>query len=160
LQQYYPECAQLNIVGGGSRAPSGSELVSFPGAYSDSDPGLAVNVYANSAQTQTCYTIPGPPLYSGATATVSSLPACGGGAASNTNTGTATGTKSSSSASSAPTTGGAGHYAQCGGTGSVFLARSSLASSSSWYIYSYTGPTTCASPYTCTASSQYYSQCL
>ena len=38
-------------------------------------------------------------------------------------------------------TGVAQHWAQCGGTG-------------------YTGPTTCASPYKCTYSNPYYSQCL
>jgi cellulase len=102
---------QLNIVNGGSVSPSGSELVKFPGAYSDSDPGLGLNVYSTGAQTQTCYTIPGPPLYSGASATVSSLPACGGAAS-----GTATGTKTSTSAGSAPSC-SASMYSQCGGTG-------------------------------------------
>ena len=37
--QFYPECAQLSITGGGSTAPTAAELVSFPGAYSNSDPG-------------------------------------------------------------------------------------------------------------------------
>jgi hypothetical protein len=37
--QMYPECAQINIVNGGSRAPTSSELCSFPGCYSNSDPG-------------------------------------------------------------------------------------------------------------------------
>lgn len=35
----YPECAQIDIVNGGSRAPLASELVTFPGGYSNSDPG-------------------------------------------------------------------------------------------------------------------------
>ena len=39
--QFYPECAQLTITGGGSRAPTTDELVTFPGAYSASDPGCA-----------------------------------------------------------------------------------------------------------------------
>ncbi|QRW07436.1 beta-1,4-D-glucan cellobiohydrolase [Ceratobasidium sp. AG-Ba] len=53
---------------------------------------------------------------------------------------TTTSTKPSSSPS--PTSGTAAHYAQCGGTG-------------------WTGPTTCASPYTCKAvSPPYYYQCL
>ncbi len=50
----------------------------------------------------------------------------------------------SSSASSGPTGGtgtGAAHWAQCGGQG-------------------WTGPTTCVSPYKCTYSNPYYSQCL
>ncbi|KAF9487162.1 glycoside hydrolase [Pleurotus eryngii] len=37
--QFYPECAQITITGGGSRAPSAAELVSFSGAYKASDPG-------------------------------------------------------------------------------------------------------------------------
>lgn len=55
-----------------------------------------------------------------------------------------TGTGSGSSTSSAPGSTGTGtvaQYGQCGGIG-------------------YTGPTTCASPYTCKYSSAYYSQCL
>lgn len=42
---------------------------------------------------------------------------------------------------SSPSSGTAAHWAQCGGIG-------------------YTGPTTCASPYTCTVANAYYSQCL
>ena len=37
--QFYPECAQIQITNGGSRQPTADELVSFPGAYSNSDPG-------------------------------------------------------------------------------------------------------------------------
>lgn len=48
---------------------------------------------------------------------------------------------STTSPSGSSSTGTAAHYAQCGGTG-------------------YTGPTTCASPYTCTYSNPWYSQCL
>ena len=39
--QLYPECAQIQITGGGSRQPTGDELVSFPGAYQATDPGCA-----------------------------------------------------------------------------------------------------------------------
>ena len=63
MQQFYPECAQIQITGGGSRAPTAAELVSFPGAYSNSDPGVNIDLYSNAAQTQTTYVIPGPPLY-------------------------------------------------------------------------------------------------
>ncbi|KAI0692192.1 glycosyl hydrolase family 61-domain-containing protein [Cerioporus squamosus] len=91
--QLYPECAQITITGGGSRQPTADELVSFPGAYSASDPGctsfrlavvllrlyavltdpaflplplcdtVTVNLYTNDALTETTYIIPGPPLY-------------------------------------------------------------------------------------------------
>ncbi|KAF5378235.1 hypothetical protein D9757_009152 [Collybiopsis confluens] len=61
--QFYPECAQLMVSGGGSKAPTSAELVTFPGAYSNSDPGLTIDIYSNAAQTETTYPIPGPPLY-------------------------------------------------------------------------------------------------
>ncbi|KAI0682923.1 glycoside hydrolase family 61 protein D [Cytidiella melzeri] len=136
--QFYPECAQIQITGGGTLAPTAAELVSFPGAYSNSDPGLSIDVYSNAAQTQTTYVIPGPPLY-GSTAGSSPTPPPSSSAPA--------APSSHSSASSAPTAapsssaGAAAHYAQCGGQG-------------------FTGPTTCVAPYTCTAQSAYYSQCL
>lgn len=51
--QFYPGCHQLKVTGGGSTKPSG--LVSFPGAYKSTDPGITYDAY--KAQT---YTIPGP----------------------------------------------------------------------------------------------------
>lgn len=42
--QFYISCAQVHVSGGsGGKTPS--NLVSFPGAYKASDPGLAVNIY-------------------------------------------------------------------------------------------------------------------
>ena len=39
--EFYPACVQLNVAGGsGSSSPS--PTVSFPGAYSDTDPGIYV----------------------------------------------------------------------------------------------------------------------
>jgi cellulase len=51
--QFYMECAQINVTGGsgGSHA-----TVSFPGAYSASDPGVLVNIYPPKPP----YVIPGP----------------------------------------------------------------------------------------------------
>jgi hypothetical protein len=57
--QFYIACAQVAVTGGGSGRPS--PLVSFPGAYSRSDPGLAVNIYAASSP----YVYPGPAVWSG-----------------------------------------------------------------------------------------------
>jgi len=51
--QFYPGCHQIKVTGGGSTNPSG--LVSFPGAYKSTDPGVTYDAY--KAQT---YTIPGP----------------------------------------------------------------------------------------------------
>lgn len=41
--QFYMECAQINVTGGGSASPA---TVSFPGAYAGSDPGITINVSA------------------------------------------------------------------------------------------------------------------
>jgi len=54
------ECAQLNIVGGSGSVPSST--VSFPGAYSASDPGILVNIYSMSPSDS--YKIPGPSVFS------------------------------------------------------------------------------------------------
>ncbi|KAJ8089015.1 Esterase/lipase/thioesterase [Marasmius tenuissimus] len=61
--QFYPECAQLQVTGGGSQAPSSSILVSFPGAYKNTDPGVNINLYTQEAMSQTTYVIPGPAVY-------------------------------------------------------------------------------------------------
>lgn len=69
-----------------------------------------------------------------------------GGTGTTSSTKTTTSTKavsSTSTASGSTSTGLAAHYAQCGGYPGV-----------------YTGPTACVAPYTCTYSSQWYSQCL
>lgn len=70
----------------------------------------------------------------------------GGGAASTSTaststTKTTTTTTTKTSSASATATGTAAHYGQCGGSG-------------------WTGPTVCESPYTCTYSNDWYSQCL
>ncbi|TEB22332.1 hypothetical protein FA13DRAFT_1641619 [Coprinellus micaceus] len=61
--QFYPECAQIEITGGGSLAPSADQLVTFPGGYKASDPGVTIDIYGQAAKTQTTYVIPGPRLY-------------------------------------------------------------------------------------------------
>ncbi|KAK3685309.1 glycoside hydrolase family 61 protein [Podospora appendiculata] len=56
--QFYMECAQLNVVGGtGAKTPS---TVSFPGAYSGTDPGIKLSIYYPVV---TSYTIPGPSVF-------------------------------------------------------------------------------------------------
>ncbi|KAH6667084.1 endoglucanase II [Plectosphaerella plurivora] len=56
--QFYLSCAQINVSGGsGSYKPAG--LLSFPGAYSLSDPGLAANLYW---PIPTSYEVPGGPV--------------------------------------------------------------------------------------------------
>ena len=51
--QFYMECAQIEITGGGSAQPA---TVSFPGAYHSTDPGVVIDIYWPPV---TNYTIPG-----------------------------------------------------------------------------------------------------
>ncbi|KAF8169008.1 glycosyl hydrolase family 61-domain-containing protein [Mycena galopus ATCC 62051] len=139
--QFYMECAQIAITGGGSTSPA---TVSFPGAYAGTDPGITVNIYYPLL---TNYTIPGPPVFSCSGGGVSSSSTVGTTTtAKSTTTTTATKSTTTTTTTSAPasTTTAAGtvpHYGQCGGS-------------------TYSGPTVCVSPYTCVSSSAYYSQCL
>ncbi|KAK7948647.1 uncharacterized protein PG986_009533 [Apiospora aurea] len=52
--QFYLSCAQIKVEGGGSSKPEG---VSFPGAYSPTDPGIKFNLYY---PVPTSYENPGP----------------------------------------------------------------------------------------------------
>ncbi|PFH54033.1 lytic polysaccharide monooxygenase [Amanita thiersii Skay4041] len=60
--QFYIGCAQINVVGGGSGSPS--PTVSFPGAYSATDPGILINIY-NLPADFTGYKAPGPAVWRG-----------------------------------------------------------------------------------------------
>ncbi|KAF7433663.1 Esterase/lipase/thioesterase [Pleurotus ostreatus] len=133
--QFYPECAQITITGGGNKAPSASELVSFPGAYKSTDPGINLNLYSNEAQTSTQYIIPGPPLY-GTGGTVTQPPSNPG-----TSAPAPTSAPPATTQSPPPPQGTVAQYGQCGGIG-------------------YSGATGCVSPFTCTKLNDYYSQCL
>ncbi|KAJ7780667.1 glycosyl hydrolase family 61-domain-containing protein [Mycena maculata] len=57
--EFYASCSQLSVGGSGSGAPTSSELVKLPGAYSATDPGILVDVYTNP---DAPYTFPGPPI--------------------------------------------------------------------------------------------------
>lgn len=131
--QFYMECAQINVTGGsGSVSPA---TVSFPGAYSASDPGILFNLYTTPIN----YIVPGPSPFS-----------CSGGGGGNPNpnptpTPNPTTSQPPTQTTTPPNNGGGGGsgaplYGQCGGNG-------------------WTGPTTCASG-TCTATNEWYSQCL
>ncbi|CAG7846720.1 Probable endo-beta-1,4-glucanase D Short=Endoglucanase D; AltName: Full=Carboxymethylcellulase D; AltName: Full=Cellulase D; Flags: Precursor [Serendipita indica DSM 11827] len=58
--QFYISCAQIKVTGGGSGNPG--PLVSFPGAYSASDPSILINIYY---PVPTSYTPPGPSVWQG-----------------------------------------------------------------------------------------------
>ncbi|KAI0430094.1 glycoside hydrolase family 61 protein [Xylaria sp. FL1042] len=63
--QFYPECAHLNISGTGSAFPSEKYLARFPGAYTDDDPSIFIDIYADDTKDVTNYTIAGPPVWDG-----------------------------------------------------------------------------------------------
>ncbi|KAG8823585.1 hypothetical protein FRC19_003497, partial [Serendipita sp. 401] len=137
--QFYMECAQIRISGGGSASPP---TVSFPGAYGQSDPGILINIYYPPV---TNYQIPGPrPFTCGSTPPASSSSRVSSSTPSSSSSSRSSPVSSPSSSSRASSTtssgGGAPLYGQCGGQG-------------------WTGPTTCAQG-TCKVSNQWYSQCL
>ncbi|KAG7439421.1 uncharacterized protein BT62DRAFT_939028 [Guyanagaster necrorhizus] len=55
--EFYASCTQLKVGGSGTGTPSSSDLVQLPGAYSDTDPGILIDVYDD---TTASYTFPGP----------------------------------------------------------------------------------------------------
>jgi len=59
--EFYPSCSQLRVGGSQTGAPQASDLVSLPGAYSDTDPGIYTPDVYNPGFT---YTFPGPPIAS------------------------------------------------------------------------------------------------
>ncbi|KAJ7489681.1 glycosyl hydrolase family 61-domain-containing protein [Mycena galericulata] len=140
--QFYIACAQVEVTNGGSGTPG--PLVTFPGEYTGYEPGILIDIYYPIPAN---YTQPGPPVWpasgsqTGATSTppvVATTPPVTSTKGTTTST-KATSTITSSTGSSTGST--AAEYAQCGGAG-------------------WTGATTCVSPFTCTATNQYYSQCL
>lgn len=58
--QFYLSCGQITLTGGGSGTPA--PLVSFPGAYSATDPGILIDIYY---PLPTNYTFPGPAVWTG-----------------------------------------------------------------------------------------------
>lgn len=58
--EFYPACFQVMIGGNGNGVPS--PTVSFPGAYSDNDPGIYVPDIYNGPQALANYTFPGGPV--------------------------------------------------------------------------------------------------
>ncbi|KAJ3032690.1 hypothetical protein HDV00_007210 [Rhizophlyctis rosea] len=70
--QVYMECAQLTVSSSGSTVPSNT--VSFPGAYSPTDPGILINIYY---PTPTSYAIPGPRPFTCGTFALMAIPSNG-----------------------------------------------------------------------------------
>ncbi|KAG8221709.1 glycosyl hydrolase family 61-domain-containing protein [Butyriboletus roseoflavus] len=59
--EFYPSCTQVNIGGSQVGIATASEEVTFPGGYSDTDPGIYDPTVFN---TPIQYTFPGPPVAS------------------------------------------------------------------------------------------------
>jgi len=143
IPQFYIECAQITVTNGGTGVPG--PLVSIPGWITGTEPGYTVNIYSNFKN----YTIPGPPVWSGGGVATPTTSYTAPGSPSSTSkavvvpptTTLATSTTSTTIAATSPTGATIPKYGQCGGSG-------------------WTGGTVCASGSTCTASNQYYSQCL
>ncbi|KAK6340604.1 hypothetical protein TWF696_008929 [Orbilia brochopaga] len=151
--QFYPECAQLTITGGGNGVPG--PLVDLQKAYSGSDPSVNVDIYIADAA-KTTYTCPGPAVWTGGssgggpsttasrttlvTTTRTTTPATT--TASRTTT-TTSRTTTTTSRTTTPGNNGCtvGAWGQCGGVG-------------------WTGCTNCAGGTTCKALNDYYSQCV
>ncbi|KAL7275357.1 hypothetical protein RUND412_001693 [Rhizina undulata] len=92
--QFYISCYQIRVTGTGTAAPGG---VSFPGAYSATDPGILFNLYT----TYTTYIVPGPDVYTA------------GGSLTPTTSSAST----AASATGSSTPGTLAQWAQCGGNG-------------------------------------------
>ncbi|KAJ7135654.1 glycoside hydrolase [Mycena epipterygia] len=58
--QVYPSCIQVQVTGSGTSSPPASALVSFPGVYTATTPGIVYNVY--TSKSVQAYPIPGPPV--------------------------------------------------------------------------------------------------
>jgi hypothetical protein len=133
--QFYIACAQIEVTGGGSGTPG--PLVAIPGVYTGYEPGILIDIYYPIPAN---YTQPGPAVWPASGSSSSGSPTT---SPKSSSTPSSTPVKTTSAPSSAPTsTGGtAAEYAQCGGEG-------------------WTGATACATPFVCTATNVYYSQCL
>lgn len=137
--------------------PSGQWTVKFPGGYSMSDPGVMVDIYSAEAPSITTYLAPGPgkclctnSISTSALTHSFFLPTTAvwspGGTPPQPTSAAPTSVTATPTTSATPTPtpsspgGTVPLWGQCGGIG-------------------YTGPTQCASG-TCTAQSEYYSQCI
>ncbi|KAJ7457264.1 glycoside hydrolase family 61 protein [Mycena galericulata] len=70
--EFYPSCSQIIVGGNQTGGPSPNELVSLPGAYNDTEPGLLINPYDDIEKP---YLFPGPPIAAFVTASASDAPA-------------------------------------------------------------------------------------
>ncbi|KAG8990570.1 hypothetical protein FRB90_001706 [Tulasnella sp. 427] len=170
--QHYMSCYQLTVTGSGSSSPAG---VAFPGAYSQTDPGILFNLYTSF----TTYTIPGPTVYTpgGGSGTTTKASSSTTKASSSTTTSKASSSTTTSKASTTTTTTTTTKASSTTSKSTTTTSSSktsskttktstTTASGAVQTVYGqcggtgWTGATTCAAGSTCTYSNAYYSQCL
>lgn len=95
--EFYPGCVALKVGGSQTGTPKSSDLVSFPGAYKDSDPGIFDPDVFNS---QVQYIFPGPEVasLSGSGSGGNNGSSSGSGSSSGANGGSSSGSGSSGNA--------------------------------------------------------------
>ncbi|TFK66807.1 cellulose-growth-specific protein [Pluteus cervinus] len=59
--EFYPECAQLVVTGGGGKTPGDQYLIKFPGY----PPIERIDIYCVGCERITTYKVPGPPVWNG-----------------------------------------------------------------------------------------------
>jgi len=103
--EFYPACLQIRLASPSRTAaalPSGNQVVTFPGGYSDSDPGILDTDIYNPGTT---YTFPGPAVISSDAVTDPSNPSAGPSSSSDTPANTSATPTSSPATSPAPSSG-------------------------------------------------------
>ncbi|OJA12835.1 hypothetical protein AZE42_04241 [Rhizopogon vesiculosus] len=100
--EFYPSCTQVNIQGDQSEVAPASAEVTFPGGYSDTDPGIYdPTIFDTPVQ----YTFPGPPVVSFA--------ASGSDTSSPTSSGSSSTSAGAPAASPTASSSGSGSGSQC-----------------------------------------------
>jgi len=63
--EFYPECAQLRVVGSGTASPGKEFRARLPGAWKANDPAFAYEYSAPQVASLTRYMFPGPEVWRG-----------------------------------------------------------------------------------------------
>ncbi|KAI5200434.1 carbohydrate-binding module family 1 protein [Aureobasidium subglaciale EXF-2481] len=172
--QFYQSCAQIKVTGSGSFSPASNALISLPGGYSASDPGISVDIYQPSIYTS--YKAPGPAVIAcgaGGAAPATSATSAAPATSKVTSTSAAPATSKVTSTSAAPvttakpttlstvfktSTSAAAPPATttaASGSGGAAAAKYAQCGGNGW-----TGATTCVSGSTCTKQNDFYFQCI
>ncbi|KAF1831295.1 glycoside hydrolase family 61 protein-like protein [Decorospora gaudefroyi] len=66
--QFYPECAHLEVSSDGDEYPTQEYMVKIPGVWNMDQPEINIDIYSPDVSDLTVYNIPGPPVWTGASA--------------------------------------------------------------------------------------------